>query len=304
MLIDNSNCGLIISLVNLIDASSHDDKALSLRYELIDVSIWIGILDLSLMELVALDLEVAHSDLLRVIFTTLSQHKVFGILFQFRLDVIEDTIQERLLATIHRVDLTIEILNNFESDVSPLGSIAWILVIIEQLLEEFVTHSFILAVVVDLNFEFDETKSLVLKNIKEDVIVLEVIQLFCQSLYSVARVEDIQLFLALFSRLRLNHTILVDMLLEALPNFRTRLQLYGRIRAHFLDNIKRLSLSGHEFFGHFSWTCVLWLRRFVQLFLVFSDVLNELDRVEKTLLGKDIESILTGCKHEILLWNW
>lgn len=60
------------------------------------------------------------------------------------------------MTTIHRVDLAIEILNNFESDISPLGNITRILVIIKELLEEFVAYSFILAMVVYLDFVLDE----------------------------------------------------------------------------------------------------------------------------------------------------
>lgn len=61
------------------------------------------------------------------------------------------------MTTIHGVDLAIEILNNFESDISPLGNIARILVIIKELLEELVAYSFILAMVVNLDFVLDET---------------------------------------------------------------------------------------------------------------------------------------------------
>tara|TARA_B110000305_G_C19003333_1_gene431460 strand:- start:82 stop:243 length:162 start_codon:yes stop_codon:yes gene_type:complete len=53
--------------------------------------------------------------------------------------------------------LAIEILNNFESDISPLGNITRILVIIKELLEELVAYSFILAMVVYLDFVLDET---------------------------------------------------------------------------------------------------------------------------------------------------
>jgi hypothetical protein len=141
------------------------------------------------------------------------------------------------LTTIHGVDLAIEILNNFESDISPLGNIARILVIIKELLEELVAYSFILAMVVYLDFVLDETKSLILENIQEDIGILQVLQLFLQSFDSVAWVENIELFLALLSWLRLNHTVFVDMLLETLSNFGTRLELYSRICAHFLDYI-------------------------------------------------------------------
>ena len=157
MLINHSNCCLVVPLVDLIDASSHDNEALSLRDKLIDVSIGVAIFDLPLMELVSLNLEVAIFDLLRVVFTTFSQHMIFCIFFQFCFDVIQNAIQERLLTAIHGVDLTIEILNNFESDVSPFGNIARILVIIKEFLEEFVSDSFILAMVVDLDFVLDET---------------------------------------------------------------------------------------------------------------------------------------------------
>ena len=61
------------------------------------------------------------------------------------------------MTTIHGVDLAIEILNNFESDISPLGNITRILVIIKELLEELVAYSFILAMVVYLDFVLDET---------------------------------------------------------------------------------------------------------------------------------------------------
>jgi hypothetical protein len=61
------------------------------------------------------------------------------------------------LTTIHGVDLAIEILNNFESDISPLGNITRILVIIKELLEELIAYSFILAMVVYLDFVLDET---------------------------------------------------------------------------------------------------------------------------------------------------
>ena len=141
------------------------------------------------------------------------------------------------MTTIHGVDLAIEILNNFESDISPLGNIARILVIIKELLEELVAYSFILAMVVYLDFVLDETKSLILENIQEDIGILQVLQLFLQSFDSVAWVENIELFLALLSWLRLNHTVFVDMLLETLSNFGTRLKLYSRICAHFLDYI-------------------------------------------------------------------
>jgi len=42
----------------------------------------------------------------------------------------------------------------------------------------------------------------------------------------------------------------------------------------------------------------------VQLLLVFSDVLDKLNWVQKTFLGEYIKSILTSGKHEILLGNW
>lgn len=61
------------------------------------------------------------------------------------------------MTTIHGVDLAIEILNNFESDISPLGNITRILVIIKELLEELIAYSFILAMVVYLDFVLDET---------------------------------------------------------------------------------------------------------------------------------------------------
>ena len=141
------------------------------------------------------------------------------------------------MTTIHGVNLAIEILNNFESDISPLGNITRILVIIKELLEELVAYSFILAMVVYLDFVLDETKSLILENIQEDIGILQVLQLFLQSFDSVAWVENIELFLALLSWLRLNHTVFVDMLLETLSNFGTRLELYSRICAHFLDYI-------------------------------------------------------------------
>jgi len=76
-----------------------------------------------------------------------------------------------------------------------------------------------------------------LENIQEDIGILQVLQLFLQSFDSVAWVENIELFLALLSWLRLNHTVFVDMLLETLSNFGTRLELYSRICAHFLDYI-------------------------------------------------------------------
>ena len=94
---------------------------------------------------------------------------VFSIFFQFCLDIIENTVEERLLTAIHGIDLAVEILNNFESDVSPLGTVPRILVIIEELLEEFVSNSLILAVIIYLDFVFDETESLILKNIQEDI---------------------------------------------------------------------------------------------------------------------------------------
>ena len=76
------------------------------------------------------------------------------------------------MTTIHGVNLAIEILNNFESDISPLGNITRILVIIKELLEELVAYSFILAMVVYFDFVLDETKSLILENIQEDIGIL------------------------------------------------------------------------------------------------------------------------------------
>lgn len=125
------------------------------------------------------------------------------------------------MTAIHGVDLAIEILNNFESDVSPLGNIARILVIVKKLLEELISNPFILAMVVYLDFILDETESLILKNVQEDVGILQVLQLFLQSFNSIAWVENVQLFLALLSRLRLNDTIFVDMLLKTLSDFGT-----------------------------------------------------------------------------------
>lgn len=88
ILIYNSNGCLVIPLVDLVDASSHDDKALSLRDKLIDVSIGVLIFDLSLVELVSLNLEVAIPDLLGVVFTTFSKHMILCVFFQFCFDVI------------------------------------------------------------------------------------------------------------------------------------------------------------------------------------------------------------------------
>ena len=64
ILIYHSNGCLIISLVDLIDASSHHDKAFSLRDEIIDVSLGVVVFHLSIMELVSLNLEVTIPDLL------------------------------------------------------------------------------------------------------------------------------------------------------------------------------------------------------------------------------------------------
>lgn len=72
ILIYDSNGCLVVPLVDLIDASSHDNKALSLRDVLIDMSIGVVVFDLPLMELVSLNLEIAIPDLLGVVFTTFS----------------------------------------------------------------------------------------------------------------------------------------------------------------------------------------------------------------------------------------
>jgi hypothetical protein len=71
LIYDSYGC-LVVPLVDLIDASSHDNKALSLRDVLIDVSIGVVVLDLPLMELVSLNLEIAIPDLFGVVFTTFS----------------------------------------------------------------------------------------------------------------------------------------------------------------------------------------------------------------------------------------
>ena len=119
------------------------------------------------------------------------------------------------MTSVARLILGAEDLEDFSSEELPLALIVWIFKLVKHILEELVANSLIFAVIIDGDLKSDEAKLLILENVQEKIRGLKISDPFVNSFDSVARVEDIELFLTFLCWLSLNDSILVDVLFEA-----------------------------------------------------------------------------------------
>ena len=164
-LVDNGHGGLEVPAVERVYDGTHHVQALSLLYEvLLDGSCLLSVL-LTELPLLVLYLEVARGHQLLIFLAAAAGHGVLGVFLQLELDLFQDTHQEGLLALVRLGALGAEDLEDLSPEEPPLRGVLGVLELLEHVLEVLIADPLVLVVVVDLDLELDQAKTLVLQDI-------------------------------------------------------------------------------------------------------------------------------------------
>jgi len=198
---------------------------------------------------------------------------VFCIFFQLFFDLFNDALNKGLLDLISNVDLfrakdslnvfplffpftllfliirVVSLEGEISLDLFPDGIIILVLLCITTLDLDVLALIFLkhpreeIVLILYSNGASDKAKVFILKNVQEDVRIIELLKTLVDAFHSIAWVEDIQFLFSFSSWLRKNDSFFLDILFEAPSDIRLAPKFHSCEHTHLLDDIDGLLAS-------------------------------------------------------------
>lgn len=286
-LIYDCNCGHEVSAIDRVHDSSHYNKSFSLWNDVFFDQFSAFILDFFNARLINFEVPCVDQSLIGG--STLFQNIVFRIFFQLSFNLVKDTRQETFVTSscqISRTSVVSEDFKNLFSYKLPFCRVIWKFEHFKHFLKPFVSKSLISTIIFNHYVKSYQIQSFILNDVKEQIGLFEFGNLHFNSLDSITRVENVQLFESFICWMSYYDTKFLNMLLQASSNVRLGSQFDRSKNTHVLNDVNGFFLiCSHVISGHFIWTNVQRLRWQVNL-LFFLNVFNQMERSQHTSFRK------------------